>query len=95
MLRAGVDRSSRSASAGQGRAVRLSEACPHDLREFAPGPVQALAFDEEGGRRVDSNSPAAFDVEEDALSKRVLAQGRVGLRWVELKSPCHRAQVVV
>ena len=44
---------------------------------------------------MDSSSPAALDVGEDALSKRVLAKGRLGLRWVELKSPCHREQVVV
>ena len=44
---------------------------------------------------MDSCSAAALDVGEDALSKRVLAKGRVGLRWVELKSPCHREQVVV
>lgn len=80
--------------AGAGR-LGCCEACPHDLREFAPGPVQALAIDEEGRRRVDSSSAAALDVGEDALSKPVLAKGRVGLRWVELQSPCHREQVVV
>ena len=70
-------------------------ACPHDLREFAPGPVQALAIDEEGRRRVDPGSPAALDVGEDALPERVLAEGRMGFRRVQLKSPCHREQVVV
>ena len=44
---------------------------------------------------MDSNSPAALDVGEDALSKRVLAKSRVGLRWVEFKSPGHREQVVM
>ena len=50
-----------------------------ERRPAATSPA-ALAFDEEGGRCVDSNSPAALDVGEDALSKRMLAQGRVGLR---------------
>ena len=79
------------------RAGRLGsrEPCPDDLREFVPGPVQALAIEEEGRGRVDSGSPSALDVGEDAVSERVLAKGRPGLHWVELKSPCHREQVVV
>ena len=44
---------------------------------------------------MDSSSPAALDVGQDALSKRVFAKGRVGLRQVKLKSPRHREQVVV
>ena len=44
---------------------------------------------------MDSNAPAALDVSKDALSKRVLAKGRIGLRWVQLKSPCHGEQIVV
>ena len=65
--------------------------CPHDLREIVQGPVQALAIDEEGRRLVDSSSAAALDVGEDTLSKRVLAKGRVGLRWIELKFQCKPA----
>ena len=77
------------------RAGRLGccQACPHDLREFAPRPVQALAIDEEGRRRVDPSSPAALDVGEHALSKLAPAKGRLGLRWIELKSPCYGEQV--
>ena len=79
-----------------GQAARLGccQACPHDLREFAPGPVQALAIDEKGRRRVDPSSPAALDVGEHALSKVAPAKGGLGLRWIELKSPCYGEQVV-
>jgi hypothetical protein len=41
-----------------------------------------------------SSSAAALDVGEDALSRPVLAQSRVGFCWVELKAPCHREPVV-
>ena len=72
-----------------------SEACRTICGSSRQGRSRRSHIDEEGRRRVDSSSPAALDVGEDALSKRVLAKGRVGLRWVELKSPCHREQIVV
>ena len=79
------------------RAGRLGrcEPCPDDLREFAPGPIQTLAIDEEGRRRADAGSPATLDVGENARSEPALAKGRVGLRGIELKLPCHGEQVVV
>ena len=43
---------------------------------------------------MDSRAAAALDVGEDALSERVLAKGGVGLRWIELESPCHGDQAV-
>ena len=94
-LRAGRGLSHRGLALVRAGRLGCCEACPHGLQEFAPGPIQAHAIDEEGRRRVDSSSPAALDVGEDALSKRVLAKSRVGLRWLELKSPGHREQVVV
>lgn len=60
-----------------------------------PGPVQALAVDEEGRRPVGPGPPAGGDVGENSLSKAPLAQGRLGVLCIKAEPPHNGEQVLL